>query len=119
MKASVAGSGICITFTEEDKPVLIGGGTIKGKFNDYLKPTIKIHVLDDLEYKNDIYDSLCETGFRVKATRGPPEKRKYYEIWMTKENAKKVFETGEGGTRSYLDRVDMIYEESNQVSSSG
>lgn len=114
MRASVAGSGICITFTEEDKPTLINGGTIEGRFNDYLKPKIKIHVLEEVKYKHDLYDSLCESGFRVKTSpRGPPEKRRSYEIWMTKENSRKIIKAGEGGTRSYIDRVDMRYEELN------
>ncbi len=112
MRANIGGSGIIITFTEKDKETLISGGTIEGKFTDFMKPKIKVHICDAVERRDS--DFLCEDGFRVKARPpGPPEKKESYEIWLSKENTSRLVTDGYWATRSEIDRIDMLYWDSN------
>lgn len=108
MRARLGGSGIVLGFTEKDKPTLSSGGTIEGRFPEFLKPKIKVHICDLVERKDD--DFLCGEGFRVETKPyGPPEKRKLYEIWLSKQNASRLIANEYWGSRSKIDRVEMLY----------
>jgi len=111
MRARIGGSGILLTFIDQDRPTLLSRGVIEGRFDDYLRPTIKVHICDVVDNGDDV---LCEPGFRIKTTPfGPPEKRESYEVWLSKENVELLMIEGFWGTRSKLDRVDMSYLGSN------
>jgi hypothetical protein len=108
MRAHLGGSGINLGFTEKDKPVLVSGGILEARFPEFLKPRIRVHICDVVERKDT--DFLCESGFRVETKPyGPPEKRRFYEIWLSKQNASKLIANEYWGSRSKIDRVEMVY----------
>lgn len=108
MKANLGGSGIILSFTDEDKPILESGGTIETRFSDCLNPTIKFHVCDIVEQEDD--DFPCEPGFKIHASPpGPPDQRTSYEVWISKDVAQGLIQNEYCGTRCLYDRLEMIY----------
>ena len=108
MIARVGGSGILLRFNKSDKPVLEQGGTLDTIFQDYLRPTLVLHVCDTVEKE----DPDAENGFKVNVEPfGQPDRRTSYEIWMSRENAERLIREGYWSTRSIISRVDMSYRE--------
>jgi len=111
LKGYVGGSGIILNFTEDHTETLMNGGTIKGRFRDYLKAKVTVHIVAEGSLDDDPDTFQCEPGFKIdtKPRHCPPDKKRAYEVWLTKDNARKLVKDGKWESRSRIDRVYMSY----------
>ena len=114
---AIINSGLGITLLKKDNEEGEKEGRIECRIQQFNKPKVVIHIVDKLQ--KYIQSSLEEQGFHITTTPkyGGPEKRKQYDIYLTKEiftkltNPKKdpIIDGGYFGSRCLYDRVDIKY----------
>jgi hypothetical protein len=117
MYATLCGTGLIVTFEKQDKRILKYNGrleTMAGMSLSKSGSKVVVHVCDYVKDKYgepQIASNRLGIRLHTRPTIAERNKTPYFSIWIDRNIADRLLETGYVGGRFHIDRLEMIFRE--------